>query len=417
MQELAAFIVLALCLVPSIQGMAVTTRPISATRICTPLLLLALAFGQLTLGHLMSTTVTKGLIVGGGRIGSLLYDLNDKQDVFNNKRTDTVAEGSGPIYVCTRNADLENIIETCPESRREDLVFLQNGVLTKYLETKGLADNTQGLIYFAVSKKGEAAIDGITDLNPDGLTAVTGKWASDFAARLQKGNLKCHILDKPAWTVAMLEKHIWICAFMAVGAKHGGCTVGEVEGKHNAEVRALIAELGRAAAEESRVAFPAGVADRLCAYARSVSHFPTALKEFEWRNGWFTDVTFKAVTRMLPDPCPLHSEIMTDQKLFFSARKSWTRRKAAECEAAYGVRQEKRERAQYLSGLRKEQRAQPEFLPLIRSPTILLKNRTPRVEKLIAQHEATQRSLIEQERADEEARIDAVNSGANIRLE
>lgn len=27
--------------------------------------------------------------------------------------------------------------------------------------------------------------------------------------------------------------------------------------------------------------FPIGVADRLCAYARSVGHFPTALKEFK----------------------------------------------------------------------------------------------------------------------------------------
>jgi hypothetical protein len=27
----------------------------------------------------------------------------------------------------------------------------------------------------------------------------------------------------------MLEKLVWISAFMLVGARHGGCTVGEVE--------------------------------------------------------------------------------------------------------------------------------------------------------------------------------------------
>jgi uncharacterized membrane protein YsdA (DUF1294 family) len=31
------------------------------------------------------------------------------------------------------------------------------------------------------------------------------------------------------------EKHIWNCAFMLVGVKHG-CTVGEVEAQHKQEV-------------------------------------------------------------------------------------------------------------------------------------------------------------------------------------
>lgn len=37
------------------------------------------------------------------------------------------------------------------------------------------------------------------------------------------------VLERPAFTCSMLEKLIWICAFMLVGARHGGCTVGEVE--------------------------------------------------------------------------------------------------------------------------------------------------------------------------------------------
>ena len=89
----------------------------------------------------------------------------------------------------------------------------------------------------------------------------------------------------------MVQKHIWICAFMAVGAKHL-CTVGEVEKNHNAEVRpspfyllflsstllcsprdrgqvrALIDELAGACTKALKIEFPAGVADRLCAYAR-----------------------------------------------------------------------------------------------------------------------------------------------------
>jgi hypothetical protein len=72
-------------------------------------------------------------------------------------------------------------------------VFLQNGMLQPWLSSKGLADNTQALIYFAVAKLGEKPTDGITDLNPEGLTAVCGKHAEAFAARLRKGGLSCKV--------------------------------------------------------------------------------------------------------------------------------------------------------------------------------------------------------------------------------
>ena len=45
--------------------------------------------------------------------------------------------------VCTRNDDLEDVISRTPPARREDLVFLQNGVLGPLLEKHGLAKNTQ----------------------------------------------------------------------------------------------------------------------------------------------------------------------------------------------------------------------------------------------------------------------------------
>lgn len=48
--------------------------------------------------------------------------------------------------------------------------------------------------------------------------------------------------------------------------------------------------------------------DRLAAYARSVAHFPTAVKEFEWRNGAFYDMSLAAEKAERPDPCPKHTE-------------------------------------------------------------------------------------------------------------
>ena len=60
--------------------------------------------------------------------------------------------------------------------------------------------NVQALVYFAVSKKGETPIDGKTDANPEGLTAVTGKHAHAFAARLAAGDLSCKVLMGPCST-------------------------------------------------------------------------------------------------------------------------------------------------------------------------------------------------------------------------
>jgi len=62
-------------------------------------------------------------------------------------------KGDGPIYVCTRNDDLEEVIARTPPSLRSDLVFTQNGMLEPFLNDYGLEENTQLLIYFAVSKK------------------------------------------------------------------------------------------------------------------------------------------------------------------------------------------------------------------------------------------------------------------------
>ena len=61
----------------------------------------------------MSTAeaIVNGVIIGGGRVGSFLYESNNKRDILFTDRNDHASsEGSGPIYICTRNDDLENII-------------------------------------------------------------------------------------------------------------------------------------------------------------------------------------------------------------------------------------------------------------------------------------------------------------------
>jgi hypothetical protein len=78
---------------------------------------------------------------------SIPSDTIDKKDLLLSSRESVIPESGeiGPIYICTRNDDLESIIEKTPINRREDLVFLQNGMLASFLQGKGLEKNTQGI--------------------------------------------------------------------------------------------------------------------------------------------------------------------------------------------------------------------------------------------------------------------------------
>lgn len=252
------------------------------------------------------------IIVGNGRVGAAFADMNpsSKKDVVVGRGQDIVpaSHPSGPIVVCTRNDDLDAIIEATPLDRRADLVFIQNGMLEPFLKEKGLEDATQVLVYFAVAAKGEAPTDGKTDTNPEGLTGAYGKHAQAVADRLHAAGLSCTVYEsKEDFQKSMLEKLVWICSFMVVGAMHGGCTVGEVEGGHKEEVAGLIEELYVAGCTDLGIsADTTGLVERLCAYARSVSHFPTAVKEFPWRNGYFYGLSEK----LGEDPCPMHTSML-----------------------------------------------------------------------------------------------------------
>jgi ketopantoate reductase len=116
------------------------------------------------------------------------------------------------------------------------------------------------------------------------------------------------VLDRESFTVCMLEKLMWIAAFMLVGARHDGCTVGEVESRHTEEVRTLIEEMiAGLTATQQGVAFDEGTVARLMSYARAVAHFPTAVKELEWRNGFFYDISTAQTAVGKPDPFPTHT--------------------------------------------------------------------------------------------------------------
>lgn len=254
-------------------------------------------------------------VVGGGRIGLTLQQFG-KDAGFDDtlvKRGEKVpSDGSGPIYVCTRNDALKGVIAECPPERREDLVFYgQNGFIEDFLRAEGVFDSsTKVLVYMAVAKLGEKPTDGITSVNPEGLTAATGKWAEQVAARLRSGGMTCSVMDDATFQASMYEKLMWITSFMLLGVHHGGITVGEVEEKHRDDLAKMVIEMAACVTEEKGVAFKAGMAERLCAYAKTVGHFPTALKEFEWRNQYWLDTTRAREAAGKQDLTPFHTELL-----------------------------------------------------------------------------------------------------------
>lgn len=154
------------------------------------------------------TTVVFSEIIGAGRIGELFAKAGECRVLGREDKIDP--DGSGPILIATRNDSLDGIVDGCPEKRKKDLVFVQNGYLDNFLESKGLLDNTQVLLYLSVTAKGVDAVDGVTTVNPEGLTAAVGVHAQAFADRLASMDLKCNVVTPIEYRPAMFEKLMYV---------------------------------------------------------------------------------------------------------------------------------------------------------------------------------------------------------------
>ena len=131
-----------------------------------------------------------------------------------------------------------------------------------------------------------------------------------MAARLRGAGLTCQVREEGPFKLAMFEKYMWICAFMLLGVHYGGIMVGEVEEKHKGDLVQMVSEMQAAIADKEGVTFEDKCPERLCAYARTVAHFPTALKEFDWRNKYFLDLTRAREAEGKDDLTPLHTKLL-----------------------------------------------------------------------------------------------------------
>lgn len=256
------------------------------------------------------------IVGGGGRIGSLLSST-EMNDVVLSRGDPIPADAPGPIYVCTRNNDLDEVIASCPDERRDDLVFMQNGFLERYLRQRGVSDNTQANLYCAVAELGKKPVDGITEEAPEGLTRVCGKWEGAFTERLESKGLTCKVVKERDFRRSQLEKLIWISVFNLIGAVHGNITMGEVARMHTREVTEMSVELAQMVRFTLTVGMLPDIEKRLLAYARVVKDFPTGIKEFKWRNGFFYDYSLLARKKGFPDPSPMHTYVHRFQPISF----------------------------------------------------------------------------------------------------
>lgn len=246
------------------------------------------------------------IIGGNGRIGATLAQAGNCI-VVSSKEETIDPNGSGPIFVATRNDALEYIINVqCPKERHADLVFVQNGYLNTYLQSKNLVDSTtQVLLYLSVAAKGMAPIDGVTTYNPEGLTKAYGKHANNFAQRLQALDLKCLVCTtEEDFLPAMYEKLMWITTYMLVGTANGCASVGEASKDYPGQIATIVNEMKSALERKYGIVFEQGTLERLASYTDVVADFPCGVKEFEWRNEFFWNLGDELV--------PTHNKLLRE---------------------------------------------------------------------------------------------------------
>ena len=228
------------------------------------------------------------IIIGSGRVGGGLKLRADRVGVAATmvSRRDgwaaVRADESGPILVCVNAGDLGNILDSTPTARHDDLVFIQNGMLDTFLSDRRLAANSRGLLYFAVPKRG-------VEPQPGGPSIFAGLHANAMVAFFQSIELEAQAVSKSEFSNEMATKLIWNCVFGLL-CEVLDIPVGQICTDHRAAIDSLVEELVTVANVGIDTSLDAATtSDSLVAYSNSIPNYQGALKQWEWRNGWFVD--------------------------------------------------------------------------------------------------------------------------------
>ena len=226
-------------------------------------------------------------LIGLGRVGGALLERGHTAglEVHGIHRTSgwqALEKGLGPVLVTVRNNDLEGVVQRIPNHRRNDLVLIQNGMLSPWLADRGLAQATRGLLYFAVPQRG-------APLEPGGVSPLSGPLAAVLVRFFHALDLEAREVDRQAFAAEEMEKLIWNSAFGLLSQRYS-TDVGSVVESHREELESLVAEMVSVAATAAGVALDlTPLVERLCAYSRTIPEYRGAVKEWPWRNGWFVE--------------------------------------------------------------------------------------------------------------------------------
>lgn len=211
---------------------------------------------------------------------------------------DAIERSTAPIFVAVRNDDLGDVLARVPSSHHSRLVFTQNGMLRPWLGEHGLAGNTRGLLFFAVPARG-------APLEPGGESPFVGPHAAAVVQWLGRVGVPSAVTTPEAFASTELEKLLWNCCFGLLCEYTDG-PVGAVVEKHDGLLTPLAEELLRWGMPAFGLHLDDGarsaMIERLRAYSRSIPSYRGAVKEWQWRNGWFVGVA---------DEPGLHEELLT----------------------------------------------------------------------------------------------------------
>ncbi|MBN2797902.1 MAG: hypothetical protein JXX28_02030 [Deltaproteobacteria bacterium] len=225
-------------------------------------------------------------VIGDGRIGRGLKVRADAAELPCELLTRTSgwaemgAQPGAPVIVATRNDDLAEVVAKVPVHRRQDLVFIQNGMLRPWLREHTLAQATRGLLYWAVTERGSAG-------TPGRASPFCGPHAQEVAGWLSALGVTSWSVDWARFSYYEVEKLVWIAAFGPLCERHD-TDVGGVVTDHREALEALTAELNRMCRVSMGVDVPTEhLVAKLVDYSLTIPTYRGAVKEWRWRNGWF----------------------------------------------------------------------------------------------------------------------------------
>jgi hypothetical protein len=227
-----------------------------------------------------------------GRVGRGLRSLAEGagaevQPVCRELGWETIeAGGTGPILVCVNAGDLEAVIDGVPRERRPDLVFVQNGMLDTFLDGRGCARNTRGLLYFAVPSLGAA-------VQPGGASIFTGEHSEAIVHWFRLIGLEADVVDRMKFGNQMASKLIWNCTFGLLCDVYDE-PVDLVVERHRDDVGVLVSELIQISNRSIGTTLNASeTTEHLCTYSASLQGYRATLKQWTWRNGWFVEAAMR----------------------------------------------------------------------------------------------------------------------------